>query len=102
MNTGDKYVVNSATTLYRLPNSSCSEGDTVTLANTVVERVYLVNGDWVQGDIYTTGTYNSTSYVCHVWDGSKQLNINYLILPSVLIVLCLFAIIYRWFIRLRG
>lgn len=102
MNTGDKYVVYSSTTLYRLPNSSCSEGDTITLSDTVVERLYLVNGNWVQGDVFTTGSYYNTSYICHVWDNSQQLNINYLILPSVLIMICLFGIIYRWFIRLRG
>lgn len=102
MNSGDKYVVNSSTTLYRIPNSTCSEGDTVNLQNTQVERVYLVNGSWVQGDVYVTGSYSNTSYVCHVWNETQQLNANYVLLPAVLIVLALFSVIFKWFDRIRG
>ena len=103
MNTGDRYVVNSQNTLYRLPNSSCSEGDTVVLNNAQVERVFLVNGAWQAGDLYTTSNYNSTSYVCHIWNNEASLfNINYLILPATILVIALFSIINKWFMRLRG
>lgn len=100
---GDRYVVNSQNTLYRIPNASCSEGDTIVLQNTVVNRVYLVNGKWQVADNYTTSNYNPSSYVCHVWDNNSQFfNVNYLILPAVLIMLCLFFVINKWFMRLRG
>lgn len=102
MQVGDRYVVYSQNTLYRLPSASCSEGDTVVLNNSNVERVFLVNGNFIEGDTYTTSGYNSTSYVCHVWQGSEALNYSDLILPATLIVLCFFYIIYKWFIRLRG
>ena len=103
MEDGARYVVNSQNTLYHLTNSSCDEGDTVVLQNTVVERVYLVNGKWQAADIYTTSNYNPSSYICHIWDNNSQyFNVNYLILPAVLIMLCLFFVINKWFMRLRG
>ena len=103
MKDGDKYVVNSQNTLYRLTNTSCSEGDTVVLQNTPVERVFLVNGKWQVADNYTTSNYSSSSYICHIWDNNSQFfNVNYLILPAVLIMLCLFFVINKWFMRLRG
>lgn len=103
MHNGDRYVIYSANTLYRLPSSTCTEGSTVNLSNTSVNRVYLVNGQWQYGDFYTTGNYNSTSYVCHVWNEvSPKYDVNFLILPATLLVMAFFYIIYKWFIRLRG
>lgn len=103
MQDGDRYVASSQNTLYYLPNSSCSEGDPISLSNSLVHRVYNINGNWVKGDLYTTSSYSNTQYVCHVWSNSKDLyNSNYLILPSVLIVLCFFSIVWSWYNRLRG
>lgn len=103
MENNSRYVVNSQNTLYRLPNSSCSEGDTVTLNNTLVQRYYLVNGSWTSADLYTTSSYSNTSYICHVWNNEKlTYDINYLLLPATIFVCLFFAIIYRWFIRMRG
>ena len=102
MQVGDRYVVGSQNTLYRLSNSSCVEGDSITLQNAVVERYFLVNGSWQASDSYVVGAYNSSTYVCHVWDQTKTYDVNYLILPATLFVICFFCMIYRWFIRLRG
>lgn len=103
MQNGDHYVINSASSLYYLPNSSCSEGASITLNNTQVVRVYDINGKWTKADYFTTSNYNSNNYICHVWNvGKDNLNPNYLLLPAVIIVLCLFRIIFSWFNRMRG
>ena len=101
---GARYVVNSADTLYYLPNSSCSEGSTITLNNTQVVRYRLVNNNWLASDIYTTSNYGSTSYYCHVYSKSDEIihNPDAFILPGVLIMLCFFSVIFHWFLRLRG
>lgn len=103
MQDGDRYVVASQNTLYRVANSSCSEGSQITLTNSTVERVYLINGTWTVADTYTTSNYGSTTYMCHVWSNATQtFNINYLVLPAVILVVAFFSLIYKWFIRLRG
>lgn len=103
MQDGDRYVVNSQNSLYYLPNSTCSEGDTVVLNNSSVQRVYNINGVWLKADLYTTGSYNSSSYICHVWsDTTLKYNPNYILLPAVIVVLCFFSIIWSWYSRLRG
>lgn len=103
MEQGDKYVVNSQNSLYYLPHTSCSEGDSVVLNNTQVVRVYNLDGKWRKADFYTTGNYNSNTYICHVWNvGSDSLNPSSVLLPAVLICLCFFSIIFSWFNRMRG
>lgn len=101
---GARYVINSADTLYFLPNSSCSEGSSVNLNNTNVVRYRLINGHWMASDNYQTGQYSNTSYYCHVY--SDDANINYrpdsFILPATIIVICFFSIVFHWFLRLRG
>lgn len=101
---GSRYVVYSENTLYYLPNSSCSEGASVTLNNTSVVRYRLINGTWLASDNYTTGNYNSTTYICHVYNSDSPIvhNVDSFILPATLIMICFFTIIYHWFLRLRG
>lgn len=103
MNNGERYVVNSADTLYYLPNSSCNEGDTITLNNAAVQRVYLVNGQWLKGYTSTLGSYNNT-YICHVWDRLSSPVVSPIVLPlcGCIVSLCLFNVIFHWFIRYRG
>lgn len=102
MQAGDRYVVNSQNTLYYLPSASCNEGSSVSLNNTQYVSVYNINGAWLKGSTGTTGNYSNNNYICHVWTEQSGLNPNYLILPAVAIVLCLFSVIFHWFLRLRG
>lgn len=101
---GSRYVVNSADTLYYLPNSSCSEGSEITLPNTQVIRYRLVNNNWLASDVYTTGNIGTTRYICHVFSDSSSPRFapDTFVLPAVLIMLAFFSVIYHWFIRLRG
>lgn len=100
---GDKYVLYSSDTLYRLTNSSCSEGSSVNLQNQTVKRFRLIEGKWYAQDEYNISNYGTASYICHVYNEQTdfQRATDYL-LPSVLIVLCLFSCIFHWFLRLRG
>lgn len=103
MQDGDHYVVSSQNTLYYLPSASCSEGSSITLNNTSVQRVYNINGVWQKGDLYTTGSYNGTTYICHVWNSAKMtFDPNFIVLPATIIILCFFSIIWSWYSRLRG
>lgn len=103
MENGDHYVITSANSLYYLPSSSCSEGSTVNIRNAQVIRVYNVDGKFIKSDFYTISNYNDANYICHIWNvGKDQLNPNYLILPAVILVVCLFHIVFSWFNRMRG
>lgn len=102
-NQGDRYVISSADTLYKLSNSSCSEGSQVNIQGQTVERLRFINGQWYRQDQYSISNYSSSSYICHVYTGSLEfVNPSYYILPATIIVLCLFSCIYHWFLRLRG
>ena len=97
MNNGDRYVVYSQDTLYRISNSSCSEGDTVNLNNTQVTRFRFINGRLIAQDVTTVGNYGTNSYICHVWnsDYTYQLDVNYVILPATLLIFGLFWFLYK-------
>lgn len=100
---GDRYVLNSADTLYRISNSSCSEGSSVNLQGQTVTRFRLIEGKWYAQDLYQLGNYSGTTYVCHVynkWIDFQQQQAY--ILPSTIIVCLVFSCIYHWFLRLRG
>lgn len=97
MDKDSRYVVYSQNTLYRLPNSSCSEGSQITLANTQVERYLLISDRWVHQDNYTTSNYGNTQYICHVWQSDNNFVLPYssLILPATLLVFGLFWFLYK-------
>ena len=98
MEKDSRYVVYSADTLYRLSNSTCSEGDTITLSNQQVTRYRIVNSRVLASDVTTVGSgYNSTQYICHVWssDYTYLLDVNSVILPAVLLVFGLFWFLYK-------
>lgn len=103
MEDGDRYVVYSENTLYNLPNSSCSEGDSVNLRGQTVNRLRFINGKLYKSDSTTISNYSDTYYTCHVYSSYTDFrNSEVYILPATLFVLCLFACIYHWFLRLRG
>ena len=103
MKEGDRYVVYSENTLYRLSHSSCSEGDSVNLNNTSVQTYRLINGRYLASQNTTLSSYQNSSYVCHIYHPSTDTyDINFLLLPAVAFCLCFFFMIYKWFIRLRG
>lgn len=97
MENGSRYVVYSQDTLYRLPNSSCSEGNTVSLSNQTVVRYRLIGSRWVAQDNYSTGNYSNTSYICHVWssDFDYQFDYSNLVLPALFLVFGLFWFLYK-------
>lgn len=100
---GDRYVLSSADTLYKLSNSSCQEGSTVNLSGQTVVRMRFINGKWYKQDEYSLGNYSSSTYICHIYNGTYEfVNPSYFILPATIIVLALFSCIYHWFLRLRG
>lgn len=100
---GDRYVISAADTLYKLNNSNCSQGDSVNIQGSTVDRYRLINGQWYASDKYTLGNYSNTTYVCNVYNSASQFQYKqYYILPATIIVLCLFSVIYHWFLRLRG
>lgn len=97
MDKDSRYVVYSQNTLYRLPNSTCSEGSQVTLSNTQVQRFIIIGDRLIAQDFYTTGNYGSTTYTCHVWNANTSyiLSISDLILPATLFVFGLFWFLYK-------
>lgn len=98
MNTGDRYVVYSQDTLYNLGNIQCDEGDSVSLTNQIVTRYRLVNGKFLAADQYQLDNYSTTTYICHVWDDMNSFNVNYLILPAVIIMLTFSVLFFTGFL----
>lgn len=100
---GDRYVLNSADTLYRISNSSCSEGASVNLQGQTVKRFRFIQGHWYAQDEYTLGNYSNAVYICHVYNEQRDFQDSTVyILPATLIVLCFFSCVFHWFLRLRG
>lgn len=103
MEIGDRYVVSSSDTLYRIPNSSCSEGSSIDLSNTQVVTYKKIGNKWYATNNTVLSNYYSNSYICHVYNSPFDFNDRTpYILPAVVIMVCLFSCIYHWFIRLRG
>lgn len=100
---GDKYVLNSSDTLYRISNSSCTEGSQVNIQGQTVVRFRLIEGKWYAQDFYSIGNYSNASYICHVYNDVQDFyNPSFAVLPATIIVLCLLSCIFHWFLRLRG
>lgn len=97
MDNGSSYVVYSQNTLYRLVDTSCSEGDEITIPSTEVQRFVIIGDRLIAQDFYTTSSYSNTSYTCHVWDSDYDyvLSISDLILPATLLVFGLFWFLYK-------
>ena len=103
LNDGDRYVLSSSDTLYRIPNSECVEGSSVNLQNKTVDRFRFIQGQWYAQDKYQLGNYSNNTYICHVYN--KQIDFHqqqFYILPATIVVLCLFSCVFHWFLRLRG
>lgn len=92
------YVYQSSNTVYSF-SGSCTDNSTISPTGTRT-TYYLINGRWQPGSIQNIGT-NNTSYICHSGNITDDytLDLNYLVLPSVLIVGFFFTIILKWFFR---
>lgn len=105
METGTCYVYNNATTIYAYPNLVCSDGSPLPSFNETVREVYYINrGQAIlasSNNVAGNAGYGST-YIAHIYNGETFLDHNTFVLPATLVVLCFLAIIYKWFIRLRG
>ena len=107
MENGLCYILYNSSTIYAFPDLSCSEGSVLpSFSSTTRQTYYLYDGKPYLSNISTiTNSYNNYStYVAHVSNGDRYqfVGLGDFLLPAVLIMLCFFAVIYRWFIRLRG
>lgn len=106
MSDGVCYYISDSNTIYAFPNLQCSDGSSFpNVSNQTRETYRLIGGRYVltRSDWVGTNYQDLSSYVAHVWHGdSYYLDINSLILPATLLMICFFYIIYKWFIRLRG
>lgn len=108
MDEGLCYIYNNSTTLYAFPDLSCSEGSPLpSFSNTTRQIYYLYDGKAVHSrtDSVSWGVgSNYSSYIAHIATGDRLefVPLGYFILPATLFVLCFFAVIYKWFVRLRG
>lgn len=91
--------------LYTFPSLNCTNGSYIPSFNTTERKTYNSRNGKLYLTRIETVSYNSvSSYIVYNFDSVSYnaLDINYLILPCTLIVLALFAVIYRWFFRLRA
>lgn len=108
MNAGTCYIYNNSSTIYAFPDLNCSDGSPLpTFSTTTRQTYYLYDGKAVysRSDSVSWGTGSSYStYIAHIATGDRLefVPLGYFVLPSVLIMLCFFSVIYHWFIRLRG
>lgn len=107
MQDGLCYIQYNANTLYAFPDLRCTEGSLLPqYSNTTRETYYIYNGKPVLSNRSTVSWSNGqySSYIAHISQGYERyyIDVNYLILPATLVMLCFFAVIYRWFVRLRG
>lgn len=108
MENGLCYIYYNSNTIYAFPDLNCTDGVLLpSFSSTTRQTYYLYDGKAVLSNISTVSSsqYNNYStYVAHIATGDRLefVSRGVFVLPAVLIMLCFFAVIYRWFIRLRG
>lgn len=108
MENGLCYILYNSSTIYAFPELHCSEGSILpSFSSTTRQTYYLHDGKPYLSNsttITNSGYNNYSSYVAHIATGDRYefVGLGSFLLPAVLIMLCFFAVIYRWFIRLRG
>lgn len=108
MENGLCYIYYNSNTIYAFPDLSCNDGSLLpAFTSTTRQTYYLYDGKAVLSNIssISNSSYNNYStYVAHIATGDRLefVSRGTFVLPGVLIMLCFFALIYRWFVRLRG
>lgn len=100
------YAFIDSETLWAFPELSCTDGSNFSDFGTTLRVIYKkYNGKLVafQKDValYSELPVGSISYLYRKSD-DYQFDVNFLILPVTLFILAFFAVIYKWFFRLRG
>ena len=91
------YVLIDDTTVYSYDIPNCKVGDTLSVSDNTVHDIYkIVNNKLIKQSVSNFNYANDTYYVYSNTDGSLGFDTNFLILPAVLLVICMFSIIYKW------
>lgn len=105
MNDGTCYTFGTNNVVYAYPQLECTDNDTLPCYTSTLQEIYIIR----DGQLYKTGSATVSSFNCPTANGYIY-NANTFpfydttafILPATLICLCFFAIIWRWFFRLRA
>lgn len=101
MPSNECYIYYNEDTFYSFPQLTCTEGSPLPSYNSTLRDTYIYRmGRFVKtrSEIITE---DYSGYIAHL-SSPLSLDLNYLVLPAVILVLAFFSCIYHWFLRLRG
>lgn len=106
MTDGTCYSYGDNNVIYAYPNLSCTNGSILPNFDTTTRETYIIrNGKLIKTRSETiSGNFvNYSTVVYNYTNGSIPLiDYSYALLPVCLFILGFFAIVYRWFFRLRA
>nr|CDL66074.1 unnamed protein product [uncultured bacterium] len=91
------FVLVDDTTVFSYDIPNCKVGDTLSVSDNTEHDIYkIINNKLIKQSISNYNYQNKTYYVYSNTNGSLGFNTNFLILPAVILVICMFSIIYKW------
>lgn len=101
MPSNECYIYYNENIIYSFPQLTCTEGSSLPSYTSTIRDTYIYRmGRFVKTRSETI-TEDYSSYIAHLTIPSS-LDLNYLVLPAVILVIAFFSCIYHWFLRLRG
>lgn len=91
------YVLVDDSTVYAYDIPDCQVGSTLSVSENAEHDVYkIINNKLIKQSVSNFNNPDMTYYVYSNTNGSLGFDTNFLILPAVLLVVCMFSIIYKW------
>ncbi len=91
------YVLIDDTTVYSYEIPDCQVGATLSVSENMEHDVYkIINNKLIKQSVSNFNNPDMTYYVYSNTNGSLGFDTNFLIFPAVLMVVCMFSIIYKW------
>lgn len=104
MNNGECFSFAGDNIYYGWPDLTCSDGDILQLSSAITRETYYKNGSRlvkVRQESITDDSLNGL-VLYQYSSGKVGYDLATYILPCTIFVIAFFAIIYRWFFRLRA
>lgn len=91
------FVLVDDTTVYSYDVPDCQVGSTLSVSENMEHVVYkIINNKLIKQSV---SNYNNPDMIYYVYsntNGSLGFDTNFLVLPAVLLIICMFSIIFKW------
>lgn len=91
------YVLVDDTTVYSYDVPDCQVGSALSVSENMEHDIYkIINNKLIKQSVSNYNNPDMTYYVYSNTNGSFGFDTNFLVLPAVLLIICMFSIIYKW------